>query len=166
MQYDVIVKAEISRSMPTNAIPDMTSQVGALLAEIFSKQTTILSEGVLRSTGDSRILLSFKTDRDREINVSFSKKDPGLIALKQPGMGPDGYSTIFLEEGAKHKCISKDPRGNKIEFSVTAQNVENKLLKSGKLKLEYTIDICGVRAENTKILLTVSHDKIKENQNS
>ena len=76
MQYDVIVKAEISRSTPTQALPDMTSQIGALLAEIFSKQITILSEGVLRSTRDGRIVLNFKVEGDREITVSFSKKDP------------------------------------------------------------------------------------------
>ena len=166
MQYDVIVKAEISRSTPTQALPDMTSQIGALLAEIFSKQITILSEGVLRSTRDGRIVLNFKVEGDREITVSFSKKDPGLISLKQPGAGPDGYSTIFLEEDTKRKCIGKDPRGNRMEFSVTTQKVENKLLKSGKLKLEYMIDICGVRAEISRLSLTVTHDKIKENQNS
>ena len=53
-----------------------------------------------------------------------------------------------------------------MEFSVTTQKVENKLLKSGKLKLEYMIDICGVRAEISRLSLTVTHDKIKENQNS
>ena len=78
MQYDVIVKAEMSRSTPTHALPDMTSQVGALLAEIFSKQITVLSEGSLRSTRDGRILLSFKTEGDREINVSFSKKEQAV----------------------------------------------------------------------------------------
>ncbi|MBO5702416.1 MAG: hypothetical protein J6S71_08255 [Clostridia bacterium] len=166
MQYDVIVKAEISRSTPTQALPDMTSQIGALLAEIFSKQITILSEGVLRSTRVGRIVLNFKVEGDREITVSFSKKDPGLISLKQRGAGPDGYSTIFLEEDTKRKCIGKDPRGNRMEFSVTTQKVENKLLKSGKLKLEYMIDICGVRAEISRLSLTVTHDKIKENQNS
>ena len=164
MQYDVIVKAEISHSTPTNAIPDLTSQMGALLAEIFSKQMTILSEGVLRSTKDGRIVLSFKSEGDREINISFSKKDPELIALRQPGAGPDGYSTIFLEENTKRKCIGKDPMGNKMEFSVSTKTVENKLLKSGKLKLEYMIDICGVRAEISRMSLTVTHDKTKENQ--
>ena len=164
MQYDVIVKAEISRSTPTNAIPDLTSQMGAILAEIFSKQMTILSEGVLRSTKDGRIVLSFKSEGDREINISFSKKDPELIALRQPGAGPDGYSTIFLEENTKRKCIGKDPMGNKMEFSVSTKTVENKLLKSGKLKLEYMIDICGVRAEISRMSLTVTHDKTKENQ--
>ena len=164
MQYDVIVKAEISRSTPTNAIPDLTSQMGALLAEIFSKQMTILSEGVLRSTKDGRIVLSFKSEGDREINISFSKKDPELIALRQPGAGPDGYSTIFLEENTKRKCIGKDPMGNKMEFSVSTKTVENKLLKSGKLKLEYMIDVCGVRAEISRMSLTVTHDKTKENQ--
>ena len=166
MQYDVIVKAEISRSTPVHTFPDMTSQMGAFLAEIFSKQTAILSEGVLRSTRDGRIVLSFKTEGEREIAVSFSKKDPGLISLKQPGAGPDGYSTIFLEEGTKRKCIGKDPMGNRMEFSIPTQKVENKLLKSGKLKLEYMIDICGVRAEVSRLLLTVTHDKTKENQNS
>ena len=166
MQYDVIVKAEISRATPTGALPDMPGQMGALLAQIFTNQTTVLSEGVLRSTRDGRIVLSFKTEGDREITVSFSKKDPGLIALKQPGAGPDGYSTIFLEENTKRKCIGKDPRGNKLELSVNTQKVENKLLKSGKLILEYMIEICGVRAEKSRLSLTVTHDKSKENQNT
>ncbi len=166
MQYDVIVKAEMSRATPTHALPDMTSQVGALLAEIFSKQITVLSEGTLRSTREGRIRLSFKTEGDREINISFSKKEPGLIALRQPGVGPDGYSTIFLEENTSRKCISKDPHGNKMEFSVSTQKVDNRLLKSGKLKLEYTIEICGVRAEVSRLSLTVTHDKSKENQNT
>ena len=166
MQYDVLVKAEMSRSTPARAMPDVTSQIGALLAEIFSNDTTVISEGILRSTREGRIVLSFKTEGSREITVSFSKKDPGLISLRQPGAGPDGYSTVFLEEGTKRKCISKDPRGNKLEFSVTTHKVENKLLKSGKMKLEYTVEICGVRAESSRLSLTVTHDKTKEIQNS
>lgn len=166
MQYDVIVKAEISRSAPTGSLPEAHGQIGAILAEIFSKQITVLSEGTLRSTRDGRIELSFKTEGDKSVTISFSKKDPGLISLKQPGAGPGGYSTVFLEEGTKRKCISRDPLGGRMEFAVSTKTVENKLLKSGKLKLEYTVEVCGVRAETTRMLLSVTHDKSKENQNS
>ena len=40
--------------------------------------------------------------------------------------------------------------------------LENRLLKSGKMTIEYSIEVCGVRVEYTSMKLSVVHDKSKE----
>lgn len=159
MQYNVIVKAEIRRSLAKPDSLDISTGMGRLLSELFANQVKIVSEGVLRSSRDGRITLTFTGENGNEIKISFSKKDPSLIALTR---NEPHLTTIFLEEGARRRCVGKSPSGDHLEFTVITETVCNKLLKSGKLILDYAIEICGVRAENSFLSLTVVHDKSEE----
>lgn len=161
MQYNVIVKAEMSRALPKNAAIDISTPVGMLVSEIFAQKTKIVSEGVLRSGKNGRIILSFKGEEGGEIRVSFSKKEPSLVALERGDL-IGVPSVLFLEKDVRRRCIGKAPNGSKLEFTVITSALENNLLKSGRMSIDYAVEICGVRAENSHISLNVIHDKSQE----
>lgn len=161
MQYNVIVKAEMSRALPKNDAIDISTPMGMLVSEIFAQKTKIVSEGVLRSGKNGRIILSFKGEEGGEIRVSFSKKEPSLVALERGDL-IGVPSVLFLEKDVRRRCIGKAPNGSKLEFTVITSALENNLLKSGRMSIDYAVEICGVRAENSHISLNVIHDKSQE----
>lgn len=166
MQYNVIVTAEISRSIIKPHSIDVSTSVGKLLSDIFANQIEIVSQGILKSSRDGRIILTFNGEDGQEMKISFSKKDPGLIAISKKEPLFMNSSTVFLEQGTRRRCVGKSIAGDHIEFTVVTDKVDNRLLKSGKLNLDYAVEVCGVRAENSNLILTVIHDKseaIKEN---
>ncbi len=164
MQYNVIVKAEMRRSLVKPDSIDISTGVGKFLSELFANQVKIVSEGVLKSSRDGRITLTFKGEDDTEIKISFSKKEPSLIAFERSEPIFKNSSAIFLEEGKRRRCVGKAPDGSRLEFTVLTEKIDNRLLKSGKLILDYAIEVCGVRAENSYLNLTVVHDKSEETQ--
>ena len=166
MQYNVIVTAEISRSIIKPNSIDASTSVGKLLSDIFANQIKIVSEGILKSSRDGRIILTFNGEDGGEMKISFSKKDPGLIAISKKELLFMNSSTVFLEQGTRRRCVGKSPVGDHLEFTVVTDRVDNRLLKSGKLILDYAVEVCGVRAENTAITLTVVHDKSEEINNN
>lgn len=161
MQYNVIVKAEMSRALPKNDAIDISTPVGMLVSEIFAQKTKIVSEGVLRSGKNGRIILSFNGEDGGEIRISFSKKEPSLVALERGDL-IGVPSVLFLEKDVRRRCIGKAPNGSKLEFTVITRALENNLLKSGRMSIDYAVEICGVRAENSHISLNVIHDKSQE----
>ncbi len=162
MHYNVIVTAEISQSVANASAFDAPSEIKDLLSELFQSNLKIVSDGTLSSKRDGRITLTFKGSHRRENRISFSKKEPSLIALTRGETMLQEAVTVFLEEGTRRRCIGKGPGGEHLEYTVRTSRVENKLLKSGKLVLEYAIDVCGVCAESTKMSITVIHDKSEE----
>lgn len=159
MHYDVIVTAEMNQDVfkPGN---DTAAQ--RFLSKIFGSSTKIISEGTLASGKDGRITLKFKSTNDRENEISFSKSEPSLVTFRRGETSFQEPVTVFLEEGKRHRCISKAANGERVEFTTRTDVLENRLLKSGKMTLEYSIEVCGVRVEYTNIRLSVVHDKSKE----
>ena len=159
MHYDVIVTAEIKQDVfkPTN-----DSAAEKLLSTIFGSNTKVISEGTLSSGKDGRITLKFKSTNDRENEISFSKSEPKLISFRRGETSFQEPVTVFLEEGNRHRCISRAANGERVEFTTQTNLLENRLLKSGKMTLEYSIEVCGVRVEYTSMRLSVAHDKSKE----
>ncbi len=159
MHYDVIVTAEIKQDVFK---PSGETVAEHLLSKIFGSTTKVVSEGTLASAKDGRISLKFKSTNDRENEISFSKSDPALISFRRGETSFQDPVTVFLEEGKRHRCITKGTGGERIEFTTHTKHLENRLLKSGKMILEYSIEVCGVGVEHTNIKLTVVHDKSKE----
>jgi hypothetical protein len=159
MHYDVIITAEIKQDVfkPSG---DMAAE--RLLSTIFGSSTKVISEGTLSSAKDGRITLKFQSTNNRENEISFAKSEPGLISFRRGETSHQDPVTVFLEEGKRHRCISKGHGGERVEFTTRTDHLENRLLKSGKMVLEYSIEVCGVRVEYTTIKLSVVHDKSKE----
>ncbi len=163
MHYNVIVTADVKQSVANAGALDAPSEVKKLLSEMFSSNTKIVSEGTLSSSRNGRINLIFKGSLHRENKISFSKKEPDLIALTRGETILQEAVTVFLEEGTRRRCIGKGIDGEHIEFTVRTMKVENRLLKSGKMILEYAIDVCGVCAEMTRMSISVIRNDFEEN---
>ncbi len=159
MHYDVIVTAEIKQDVFK---PGNNTAAERFLSTIFGSSTKVISEGTLSSGKDGRITLKFKSTNDRENEISFSKSEPNLISFRRGETTFQEPVTVFLEEGKRHRCISRSANGERVEFTTRTDILENRLLKSGKMTLEYSIEVCGVRVEYTNIRLSVAHDKSKE----
>ncbi len=159
MHYDVIVNAEIKQDVFK---PGNDTVAEKLLSTIFGSSTKVISEGTLSSGKDGRITLKFRSTNGRENEISFSKSEPDLISFRRGETTFQEPVTVFLEEGKRHRCISKAANGERVEFTTRTNLLENRLLKSGKMTLEYSIEVCGVRVEYTSMRLSVVHDKSKE----
>lgn len=158
MHYNVIVTAEIRQALANPASFDMPQGVKDLLSDLLASKVKVISEGTLRSSKDGRITLTFRSANRRENTISFSKSEPGLIALCRGENLFQDAVTVFLEEGKRHRCVGTGKDGEHVEFTVRTSKVDNRLLKSGKLNLEYSIDVCGVCAESSQMNITVVHD--------
>ena len=159
MNYDVTISAEIKQTLTNASTLDAPQELKKLLssAAAFTSQVSVFSEGKLKSTRDGRIKLIFKSTNGRSNEISFERNDPSLILLCRGECDIQEKVTVFLEEGKRRRCVAKGPGGERIEYIVYAGKVDNRLLKSGKLTLEYVIEVCGIRAEATKMELTVNH---------
>lgn len=78
--------------------------------------------------------------------VSFLTDQPGVVSMIREG----AVSTVLVfEAGKRHHCVYKTPF-MPFEVCVHTLKVENRLLDTGYLTLDYIIEIRGARAERTK----------------
>lgn len=158
MHYNVIVTADIRLQHVNPSQSGMPTEIKNLFRELLNSSTRITSEGVLRSRKNGRIELSYKSDDGRETIISFLKTEPSLIALTRGESLFENAVTIYLEEGQRHRSVSYDLRGERIEVTVAAERVDNRLLKSGKLVLSYSVYVCGVCAETNEMNISIVRD--------
>ena len=156
MHYDVIVTAEIKQNVFK---PSENGIAERLLSTIFGSSTKVTSLGTLSSGKDGRITLKFTSTNGRENEISFSRSEPGLISFRRGETSFQDPVTVFLEEGKRHRCITKGAGGERVEFTTRTEILENRLLKSGKMTIEYSIEVCGVQVEHTSMRLSAVHDK-------
>ena len=158
MHYNVIVTAEIKQQHVNHAPAQIPSEIKNLFRELLTSSTRMTSEGVLRSRKNGRIELTYKSDDGRDMTISFMKSEPALIALTRGETLFENAVTIYLEKGQRHRSISYDLRGERMEVTVVATKVDNRLLKSGKLNLAYSVYVCGVCAETTEMNVSIVRD--------
>ena len=158
MHYNVIVTVNIKQQHAAPAPIDMPSEIKNLFRELLNSNTGLTSEGTLRSRKNGRIELIYRADDGREMTVSFLKSEPSLVALTRGESLFENAVTIYLEEGRRHRSVSYDFRGERIELTVVASKVDNRLLKSGKMNLCYSVCVCGVCAEITEMNISIVRD--------
>ncbi len=158
MHYNVIVTADIKQQHANPAPVEIPSEIKNLFRELLSSSTRMTSEGTLRSRKNGRIELLYRADDGRDTVISFLKNEPSLIALTRGETLFENAVTVYLEEGQRHRSVSYDLRGERIEVTVVATRVDNRLLRSGKLNLEYSVYVCGVCAETTEMNIGIVRD--------
>lgn len=87
----------------------------------------------------SRTLIAFETDKC------------GLVTMTREGAVS---TSLVFENGKRHHCVYQTPY-MPFEICVRTIKVENEILKSGTLRLDYIIEIRGARAERTKFELKI-----------
>ena len=78
--------------------------------------------------------------------ISFLKNDPLIVSMTRTGLVS---ATLVFEEGKRYHCIYKTPF-MPFEICTRTIKVENLLMLSGTLSLDYIVEIRGAKAERTK----------------
>lgn len=153
MIFDVTVK-EYTHRVLTEPTDD---QNGASMnfIEKTSLATTeyeTVCDGTL-AVEETRVCLSYGPTDQICVEVSFTVDEPKLITLRRSSetMPP---MTLVLEEGVRHVCLCKN-KNTTIEMMARAKRIENSFLKDGRVTLEYTVEVNGLRAEKTKMTISL-----------
>ena len=83
--------------------------------------------------------------------VHFDLDNPGFVTIYRSGTVS---TTLAFERGKRHHCAYNTPI-MPFEICVRTIKVENNILASGNLKLDYVIEIRGAKAERTKFELSI-----------
>lgn len=78
--------------------------------------------------------------------VTFLKSDPSVVSMIRSGTVS---TTLVFEQGKRHHCMYKTPF-MPFEICVRTIKVENSIIVSGNLLLDYIIEIRGAKAERTR----------------
>lgn len=78
--------------------------------------------------------------------ISFLKSEPHIVSMTRTGLVS---ATLVFEEGKRYHCIYKTPF-MPFEICIRTIKVENLLMLSGTLSLDYIVEIRGAKAERTK----------------
>lgn len=78
--------------------------------------------------------------------VTFLKNDPSVVSMIRSGTVS---TTLVFEQGKRHHCMYKTPF-MPFEICVRTIKVENSIIISGNLLLDYIIEIRGAKAERTR----------------
>ena len=82
--------------------------------------------------------------------IGFDLDCPELVSMLRGGAV---NTALIFEEGRRHICVYNTPFSS-FEVCIHTLKVENNILTSGKLYLDYLIEIHGARTERCKMTLT------------
>ena len=153
MIFDVTVK-EYTHRVLTEPTDD---QNGASMS--FIEKTSLATteyetvcDGTL-AVEETRVCLSYEPTEQISVEMSFDVDEPKLITLarRSENMPP---MMLVLEEGVRHVCLCKN-KNTTFEMLARAKRIENSFLKDGRVELDYAVEVNGLRAEKTKIKISL-----------
>lgn len=113
------------------------------------------TEGVMNIDGGRVELLYEESEitgmEGSRTSVIFELDSPGLISMIRNGTVS---TALVFEKGKRHHCVYNTPI-MPFEICVRTIKVENDIIKSGRLRLDYVIEIRGAKAERTKFELDI-----------
>lgn len=117
------------------------------------------SEGELYIT-DDRVIIAYDESEltgmeGSHTQVRFERNQPGLVTMMRSG----NVNTILVfEKGKRHICTYQTPY-MPFEICVYTKEVTNNLLESGRIDLDYIVEIRGAQAERTQFTIEIFEDK-------
>jgi hypothetical protein len=153
MIFDVTVKEYTHRVLTEPK--DEQNGVNTNFIEKTSFATTeyeTVCDGTLVVEG-GRVCLSYEPTEQISVEMSFEVDEPKLITLarRSENMPP---MMLVLEEGVRHVCLCKSQRTS-FEMLARAKRIENSFLKDGRVELDYAVEVNGLRAEKTKVTISL-----------
>ena len=115
----------------------------------------MFSEGELYIT-EERVIIVYEESEltgmeGSTTQVSFEKNCPELITMMRHG----SINTILVfEKGKRHICTYQT-QYMPFEICVNTKDVQNNLLESGKIDLDYIVEIRGAQAERTRFCIEI-----------
>ena len=115
----------------------------------------IATEGVINVNGNKVELVYEETEitgmEGSKTAVYFEKDNLGFVSMMRSGAVS---TSLLFERGKRHHCVYNTPI-MPFEICVRTLKVQNEILTSGRLLLDYIIEIRGNKAERTKFEMTV-----------
>ena len=113
------------------------------------------TEGVMNLDGE-RVELVYEESEitgmeGSRTSVVFDKDNAGLVSMLRDGTVS---TALVFERGKRHHCVYNTPI-MPFEICVRTLKVDNNILESGRLALDYVIEIRGAKAERTKFELEI-----------
>ena len=96
--------------------------------------------------------VSFDTAMPEVVTLRRVNKTAVSMLLEAMGNTSEPELAFVLERGRRHICLYRAGR-NISEIAVRAFRVENSLLRRGAMLLDFSVEIHGVRAEKTRMLI-------------
>lgn len=84
-------------------------------------------------------------------NVSFQKDTPGVVTMLRTGAVK---TALVFERGKRHHCVYQTPL-MPFDVAVATNAVKNEIEASGKLMLDYAVELRGGTCEKTRMQMTV-----------
>ena len=85
-------------------------------------------------------------------SVSFDVNDRGIISIIRSG---ELSHSFVIEQGNRHNSVYRTPYGP-LEMCVRGRKVVNEMTENGgKIALDYTVELRGMIAQRTKMLIEV-----------
>ena len=120
------------------------------------EEMEMFSEGVY-SERDSRIEIRYCESEAAGLagcttTVSFESSDPGVVSTLRSG---NVLTALVFEKGRRHICSYEIPEG-RFDVCVNTFALENSIDGGrGRLFIDYTIEIGGIKKLRTKLTLTI-----------
>ena len=83
--------------------------------------------------------------------VSFDKRTPEIVSMLRTG---SVSTALVFEKGKRHHCVYNTPYMT-FEVCVHTLDIQNDILDSGTVNIDYIVEIRGARAERTKFSMRV-----------
>lgn len=153
MVYSVVVKENTFRVL-TEPVDDSSGVITNFIerATLAPTEYETVCDGTLTVEG-SKVTLGYSPTDQILVELSFTLEEPTLITLQRvsENMPP---LTLVLEEGVRHVCLCKN-RTAAIEMMTRAQRIDNTFLRDGRVEMDYTVEVNGIRAEKTRMMISL-----------
>ncbi len=148
-------RVEIAEELFDEESDRIPSPFESLLTEM-PEPTDLLVEGRLVTT-PKRVELLYEeselTGMEGSVtSIGFDRDQPGLISMIRTGRVE---TALVFEQGKRHFSVYDTPLSS-FQVCVHTLRVENDLLKSGKLYLDYLVEIHGAQAEHCRMTVTAT----------
>lgn len=149
------LEEEIDEEEELPAIPSAPNGDGE---ESTEEDTEMLMEGALL-TSPTRVELVYEetelTGMEGSVStIGFDRASPGLVTMLRSGLVS---TALVFEAGRRHTCVYNTPFSS-FDVCVVTKKVNNDLLRSGVLELDYLIELHGAQAERCRITVNVIHE--------
>ena len=150
--------AEELEKMLFKAMRDELSEeeIADALGEDSTDEIELCTEGFIETNDRGQIEISYKENEDDPHTATLSKiifnpDDPSLLIMSKEG----AISTVLsFEEGKTHVCAYDTPF-MPFKVYVTTNKLSNRLLESGKMKLDYILNINDTDPQHFIITVTL-----------
>lgn len=131
-------------------------EIADALGEDAADEIELCTEGFIYTNQDGQVEISYRENEDDPqlttlSKIIFSPDMPELVAMSKKGAI---NTTLSFEEGKTHICTYNTPF-MPFKVYVTSNKVDNRLLRDGRMKLDYILNLNDSPPQHFVITVTL-----------